>query len=82
MTKITTPFDFKNHENIKIKIKKKTKNQCQNAECHMVIKNRKRKKHRRTSPDVQFKEFSLTKQKARPKTDYRVNWEPFQKKIR
>ena len=28
------------------------------------------KKHSRTSPDVQFKEFSLTKQKTRPKTDY------------
>ena len=27
------------------------------------------KKHSRTSPDVQFKEFSLTK-KTRPKTDY------------
>ena len=26
-------------------------------------------KHSRTSPDVQFKEFSLTK-KTRPKTDY------------
>ena len=29
-----------------------------------------RKKHSRTSPDVQFKEFSLTKQKTRPRTDY------------
>ena len=28
------------------------------------------KKHSRTSPDVQFKEFSLTKQKTRPRTDY------------
>ena len=28
------------------------------------------KKHSRTKPDVQFKEFSLTKQKTRPKTDY------------
>ena len=28
------------------------------------------KKHSRTNPDVQFKEFSLTKQKTRPKTDY------------
>ena len=28
------------------------------------------KKHSRTSPDVQFKEFSWTKQKTRPKTDY------------
>ena len=28
------------------------------------------KKHSRTSPDAQFKEFSLTKQKTRPKTDY------------
>ena len=29
------------------------------------------KKHSRTSPDVQFKEFSLTKQKTRPRTDYK-----------
>ena len=28
------------------------------------------KKHSRTSPDVQFKEFSLTKQETRPRTDY------------
>ena len=28
------------------------------------------KKHSRTSPDVQFKEFSLTKQKTRPRTNY------------
>ena len=28
------------------------------------------KKHSRTSPDVQFKKFSLTKQKAGPKTDF------------
>ena len=28
------------------------------------------KKHSRTSPDVQFKEFSLTKQKTRPRMDY------------
>ena len=28
------------------------------------------KKHSRTSPDVQFKEFSFTKQKTRSKTDY------------
>ena len=28
------------------------------------------KKHSRTSPDVQFEEFSLTKQITRPKTDY------------
>ena len=33
-------------------------------------KNREIKKHSRTSPDVQFKEFSLTKQKTRPRTDY------------
>ena len=30
----------------------------------------KQKKHSRTSPDVQFKEFSLAKQKTRPRTDY------------
>ena len=28
------------------------------------------KKHNRTSLDVQFKEFSLTKQKTRPSRDY------------
>ena len=28
------------------------------------------KKHSRTSPDVQFKEFSFTKQKTRPRKDY------------
>ena len=28
------------------------------------------KKHSRTRPDVQFKEFSMTKQKTRPRTDY------------
>ena len=28
------------------------------------------KKHSRTSPGVQFKEFSLTKLKTRPETDY------------
>ena len=27
------------------------------------------KRHSRTSPDVQFKEISLTKQKTRPRTD-------------
>ena len=28
------------------------------------------KKHSRTSPDVQFKELSMTKQKIRPTADY------------
>ena len=28
------------------------------------------KKHSRKSRDVQFKDFSLTKQKTRPRTDY------------
>ena len=28
------------------------------------------KKHSRTSPDTQFKEFLLTKQKTRPRTNY------------
>ena len=31
------------------------------------------KKHGRTSPDVQFKEFSLTKPKNRPRKDYEWN---------
>ena len=42
------------------------------------------KKHSRTSPDVQFKEFSLTK-KTRPKTDeWTMNGleKPFRKNIR
>ena len=30
------------------------------------------KKHSRTSPDVQLKEFSWTKQKTRPRTDYEL----------
>ena len=30
-----------------------------------------KKKHSRTSPDVQFKEFSMTKQTIRPRTDYK-----------
>ena len=38
------------------------------------------KKHSRTSPDVQFKEFSLTKQETRPKTDYEWIGKPFRKK--
>ena len=33
--------------------------------CEQILK-----KNSRTSPDVQFKEFSLTKPKTRPKTDY------------
>ena len=37
-------------------------------------------KHSRTSPDVQFKEFSLTKQKTRPRTDYEWIGKPFRKK--
>ena len=28
------------------------------------------KKHSRTSTEIQFKEFSLTKQKTRPRTEY------------
>ena len=34
--------------------------------CEQILK----KKHSRTRPDVQFKEFSLTKQKTRPRKDY------------
>ena len=40
------------------------------------------KKHSRTSPDVQFKEFSLTKQKPRPRTDYKWIGKTIYKKIR
>ena len=41
------------------------------------------KKHSRTSPDTQFKEFSLTKQKTRPRTDYEwIGENHFEKKIR
>ena len=38
----------------------------------MVVKNvdDELKKHSRTNPDVQFKEFSVTKQKIRPTTNY------------
>ena len=39
-------------------------------------------KHSRTSPDVQFKEFSLTKQKTRPRTDYKWIGKTIYKKIR
>ena len=31
---------------------------------------RRSKKHIRTSPDVQFKELTLTEQTTRPRTDY------------
>ena len=38
------------------------------------------KKHSRTSPEEQFKEFSLTKQTSRPKTDYERNGKTILKK--
>ena len=38
------------------------------------------KKHSRTSPDVQFKEFPLTKQKTRPRTNINGMEKPFRKK--
>ena len=38
------------------------------------------KKHNRTSPDVQFQEFSLTKQISRPRTDYQWIGKTIQKK--
>ena len=50
--------------------------------CEQILKKKKKtapqynsnslncKKHSRTSPDVQFKEFSLTKEKTRPRTEY------------
>ena len=38
------------------------------------------KKHSRTSTDVQFKEFSLTKQKTRPRMDYEWIGKTIQKK--
>ena len=37
------------------------------------------KKHSRTSPDVQFEEISLTKQKTRPRTDLNELGKPFPK---
>ena len=40
------------------------------------------KKHSRTSPGVQFEEFSLITQKIRPRTDYEVIWQTISKKIR
>ena len=39
-------------------------------------------KHSRTGPDVQFKEFSLTKQKTRQSTDYEWIGKTISKKIR
>ena len=42
---------------------------CENVKRKKSVR-RRNKKHSRTSPDVQFKEFSLTKQKTRPRTDY------------
>ena len=38
------------------------------------------KKHSRTSPDVQFNKFPLTKQKTRPRTDYEWIWKTISKK--
>ena len=35
-----------------------------------VLPEQELKKHSRTSPDLQIKEFPLTKQKTRPRTDY------------
>ena len=42
---------------------------------------RRSKKHSRTSPDVQFKEFPLTKQKTRHRTDYEWIGKTIYKKI-
>ena len=39
-----------------------------------------KQKNSRTSPDVQFKGFSLTKQKTRPRTDYEGNKKTISKK--
>ena len=41
-----------------------------------------KKKHSRTSPDAQFKDFSLTKQKTTPRTDYEWIEKTIQKKFR
>ena len=38
------------------------------------------KKHSKTSPDVQFQEFSSTNQKPRPKTDYELTEKTIPKK--
>ena len=43
------------------------------------VKRRNKKKHSRTSPDVQFNEFSLTK-KTKPKTYYEWIGKPISKK--
>ena len=45
--------------------------------CEQILK-----KHSRTSPEVQFTEFSLTKQKTRPRTDYEWIGNTILKKIR
>ena len=39
------------------------------------------KKHSKTSPDVQFKEFSLAEQKIRPRTDYEWTGKTIEEKI-
>ena len=49
--------DQNHHSNLTSKIMKM---------CEQILK----KKHSRTSPDLQFEEFSLTKQKTRPRTDH------------
>ena len=63
---------------LKVEMTTQTKNNCKAVEVTEVIESQIRnknmldevKKHSRTNPDVQFKEFSLTKQITRPKTDY------------
>ena len=59
--------DQNHHSNLTWKIMKM---------CEQILK------HSRTSADVQFKEFSLTKQKTRPRTDYESIGKTIYKKIR
>ena len=44
-------------------------NQYDHELLHQLNNDKNKKKHSRTSPDVQLKEFSLTKQKTKPRTD-------------
>ena len=46
------------------------------------MRRRRIKKHSRTSLDVQFKHFSFTKQKTRPRTDYERIGKPFLKNLK
>ena len=60
-----TKFNCKAEEINEIEVVNSKKTGCKNHRWRRRIK-----KHSRTSPDVQFKEISMIKQKNRPRTDY------------